>query len=520
MEDDSLQRYQHLGTAHHPVKEMESVVATVSGYQGSERFNLIKLIDRTGASYVGNMNQSVTHLVCWKFDGRKYEIAKKFRIAIVNHCWIEECLKQGRRVAEEPYTYRSGKDMGPLVLDILLDINQAKAQSKDLKKSKRPMVDTGLENINDAVWKDSMILDEDLFPTQMQNSHGSSKSTRKVIKRNPRNACPSSSRHGLDTLSTTRIIELEEASTLQCAYSCRLEKRNSTSSKSQSKGRRLVKKHKSVKDWLTASNVEEECEEVKVIPENKSRGVLVDNSEVERHQFTSNRNASNSRTTLIDLENTDVHDTVQKIDHLSDDDIEEIEHVNNENENSHARVAPSSCATSEELHEAANLDSTEKESLLPISNELSCVICWTDFSSTRGVLPCGHRFCFSCIQTWAERTNSRRQPSTCPLCKASFICITKVDDAVSSDQKIYSQSIPNDSLKMDLYILPDETYSRPSNVSAPVCSYCSSREPADLLVSCNLCQIRCIHTYCLDPPLFPWTCVHCKDLQMLFLQNR
>ncbi|PIN12002.1 hypothetical protein CDL12_15391 [Handroanthus impetiginosus] len=520
MKDDSPQ-HQHRDrfnlrdsaeTTQFNVKGMEKVLATVSGYHGAERFNLIKLINSTGASYVGNMNQAITHLVCLKFEGRKYELAKKFKIEIVNHRWIEECIKKGRHVSEEPYTFQSGEQVGPLCLDILLGINQAKAQSKALKNTKQPVIDIESDDLDDGTWMDSTFLDEDLFPRLKQNSLCSNKSIRKAIKRNSRKDCSSSGGYCLETPSGPRVMELEEASTSLPAYSRILKKRNSTSPEPLCKGRRLVKKHIRMEDWLLTSNVEEGCKEGKMLPENNSSAGMSDISDVDRHQPASSRHAHDVRFSLSGQDNS-----VHKYD------IEEIQDENDENQKACCHGAASSLpATSEKLHEASHEDSVDVDhgNRHPASSELSCVICWTDFSSTRGVLPCGHRFCFSCIQSWADHMASRRKSSTCPLCKASFICITKVDDALSSDQKIYSQSIPHDSSNTDLYILPDETYVPPSNPSASVCCRCSSREPEDLLIRCHFCQLRCVHSYCLDPPLFPWTCVHCKDLQILYLQSR
>ena len=42
--------------------------------------------------------------VCWKFKGKKYELAKKFGTLIVNHQWLDDCIKKGKLVPESPYT--------------------------------------------------------------------------------------------------------------------------------------------------------------------------------------------------------------------------------------------------------------------------------------------------------------------------------------------------------------------------------------------------------------------------------
>ncbi|XP_075483265.1 uncharacterized protein LOC142523374 isoform X1 [Primulina tabacum] len=489
MEYESLQR-RSKEYEPSPSKGMESVVATVSGYHGSERFNLIKLIALTGASYVGNMSQSITHLVCWKFEGRKYELAEKLKTVIVSHRWIEDCVKQGRRVSETPYTFQSGQEVGPLSSNISLRINQARVQSKVRKTSKEPLLDIEDEEANTDPCSG--------FTFSNEYNHGSIRpiGNRKTTEKFSRKDYPGSSKCQLEAVNS-------EPMAIQ-------EKRNSTSSKRHCKGRRLVKKQINMVDLASTSKFERECQVVKVLPEDNISEITSYSSKIEMHQ-----NASSGHTYDITCpgSRSSNNDFI---------DVEEVEVVNIDNENDCNRDAPCLLKPPEESLEV-DLDyhvDNHRGMIHPMPTELSCVICWTDFSPTRGVLRCGHRFCFSCIQNWADQLASKKKPSTCPLCKAGFICITKVEDALFSDQKIYSQTILNDNSKNDVYIPPDESYHLPDNPSVHVCFQCSSREPVDLLVRCHYCQIRCVHSYCLDPPLFPWICFQCKDLQMLYLHSR
>ncbi|XP_061353627.1 uncharacterized protein LOC133298376 [Gastrolobium bilobum] len=453
---------------------MERVVATVSGYHGSERFNLIKLISHVGANYVGAMSKSITHLVCWKFEGRKYDIARKFRILIVNHRWIEDCIKERRRVPEDSYLLQSGHEVGPLLLEVPVSV-----QTSSLIKNR--VVSNRLYDIS------SEKQNTDFSPGASENS---------VSK------------------DLCLMTKHEESS----SYSSRLSRKGKenkfngngagTVDGRSRKGRRLVK-----------SIVDKEVLEPSILdlsPENHlSR---TDRLHTDGAATSSLSGGVNNKNILENREGPDagLYNQCRTIDGGSDG-IEQIRDSTLfvEDPLPMAQTSIDLCSSAEEFTVGDHVDNVTSS---PTTKELSCVICFTDFSSTRGILPCGHRFCFPCIQTWVDHTASKGKISTCPLCKASFIMIKKIEHAATTDQKVFSQTIPCENSASDIFIpmdieLPDNSF---ESSQAGACVVCRGREPEDLLESCDVCRTRRIHSYCMDPPLRPWTCTHCKELRILY----
>ncbi|CAF2138623.1 BnaA02g12920D [Brassica napus] len=460
---------------------MENVVATVSGYHGSERFKLIKLISLSGASYVGAMSRSITHLVCWKFEGKKYHLANKFNTIVVNHQWVEACIREGRRVSEAPYTFESGEEVGPLMVELPADSGEAKVT----KKANKP-ADTfdkyfanGEESRRNgrtselSTWMDSFLLKE-------KNTEATRQSVRLRTKR------------------PSNIFE---------------DKENTCVAESSRKGKRRLVKPGSSRNLIDLDSDEESDSNCHDIPDEQQR----------TSQDPRELNDENVEDCVLEQGETSArgHPRDSTTQDWAADEIEESENWN------HSAVfkRPRSInAEKEPQDDESNFNKPdsreeEKEATKMVSAQVSCVICWTGFSSTRGILPCGHRFCYSCIQQWVDRLVSERKKTTCPLCKFNFVTITKIEDAGSSDQKIYSQTVPDpSSTNNSLVILPEEEERQGFNPlsRASACGRCSLSEPEDLLIRCHICNFRRIHTYCLDPYLVPWTCNHCNDLQMLY----
>ncbi|GKA86203.1 BRCT domain-containing protein, partial [Tanacetum coccineum] len=101
--------------------------------------------------------------VCRKLEGKKYELARKLKINVVNHRWVEDCVKQGRRISKRPYMNHSRLVIGLLLLEIP-DANEVRSvfgeASTSKSFSKNRVIDVESDDGGDDDWTQSLLLKE------------------------------------------------------------------------------------------------------------------------------------------------------------------------------------------------------------------------------------------------------------------------------------------------------------------------------------------------------------------------
>uniref|UniRef100_A0A8I6XYV1 BRCT domain-containing protein n=2 Tax=Hordeum vulgare subsp. vulgare TaxID=112509 RepID=A0A8I6XYV1_HORVV len=86
----------------------DSLQICLTGYQRNDREDIMKMVSLMGAHFSKPLlGHVVTHLVCYKFEGEKYELAKRLGIKLANHQWLEDCLKSWEILPVDDYNKSS-----------------------------------------------------------------------------------------------------------------------------------------------------------------------------------------------------------------------------------------------------------------------------------------------------------------------------------------------------------------------------------------------------------------------------
>ncbi|KAJ4727782.1 BRCT domain-containing protein [Melia azedarach] len=86
----------------------KNLVVCLTGYQRQDREDIMTMVELMGAQFSKPLvANKVTHLICYKFEGEKYELAKKIKtMKLVNHRWLEDCLRDWELLPEANYDKR------------------------------------------------------------------------------------------------------------------------------------------------------------------------------------------------------------------------------------------------------------------------------------------------------------------------------------------------------------------------------------------------------------------------------
>ncbi|KAL3648097.1 hypothetical protein CASFOL_009065 [Castilleja foliolosa] len=121
----------------------KSLVVCLTGYQRQDRDDIMTMVALMGANFSKPLvANKVTHLICYKFEGEKYELAKKMnKIKLVNHRWLEDCLKAWELLPEAEYD-KSGYELEMMA--------EAKDSEEETEVVATTVIDFGRQNVVSA----------------------------------------------------------------------------------------------------------------------------------------------------------------------------------------------------------------------------------------------------------------------------------------------------------------------------------------------------------------------------------
>ncbi|KAK7392252.1 hypothetical protein VNO78_20684 [Psophocarpus tetragonolobus] len=101
-----------------PPKDLDGIpgakdlIMCLTGYLRQDRDDIMTMVGLMGAQFSKPLvAHKVTHLICYKFEGEKYELAKRLgAIKLVNHRWLEDCLTEWVLLPEDKYN-KSGFEL-------------------------------------------------------------------------------------------------------------------------------------------------------------------------------------------------------------------------------------------------------------------------------------------------------------------------------------------------------------------------------------------------------------------------
>ncbi|KAL0420107.1 UNVERIFIED_CONTAM: BRCT domain-containing protein [Sesamum radiatum] len=117
----------------------KSLVVCLTGYQRQDRDDIMTMVALMGANFSKPLVANrVTHLICYKFEGEKFELARKMKkIKLVNHRWLEDCLKAWELLPEADYI-KSGYE-----LEMEAEARDSEEETEDVAS----MINMGRKNV-------------------------------------------------------------------------------------------------------------------------------------------------------------------------------------------------------------------------------------------------------------------------------------------------------------------------------------------------------------------------------------